>query len=246
MSQRRDAAARVSLQRCAAANFGARSPRVQRVAHSLDKALRALDAAQQLTSLDRLRETEASRAADAVVARPQPQRSSLSRARCARIFKVAHDAVRVSSLCCAGLQFLGAFTFFSVLALIRLEFDADSSPFGGAFQGRRLRSSFASSSSSSLVESSQLDSFAGASVECPALDYSIVFAALCSELGGVLVARHLVDSLGRRLALGACFAVAAAGALVLATPEYIPQLESFSTSALTAALMYASPALLQI
>ena len=47
--------------------------------------------------------------------------------------------------------------------------------------------------------------------------------------------RHLVDKLGRRLTLAACFALAAAGVLALAAPEYVNSIQALSRDALVLA-----------
>ena len=153
---------------------------------------------------------------------PRPTRSFSAAA-----LRTLKMACGVGSLCACGLNFLLAFGFFSVLSLVRLEFDvegrADASAFF-ALHRRRLGDDFE-------VE------------PCASLDYAIVACALASEVGGALLARHLVDALGRRLTLAACFATAAGGVLCLAAPEYVGSIDPFSRSSLVFAMMTARGAL---
>lgn len=117
----------------------------------------------------------------------------------ANAIAAVHGACRAASVCAWGLAFLVAFGGSSVVSLIRLEFDANDDVRAAAFQ-RRLQNSAA----------------------CPSLDYTVVVAALVSEFGGVGLALHMVDRIGRRPALAGLCAAGAAGVLALAAPEYFP------------------------
>ena len=89
------------------------------------------------------------------------------------------------------MQFLLGFGYFSVVALIELEFEA-----------RAARGSVYTSD------------------EC-AFSYATLFGALGAELALLCACRALLDHLGRRLTLGALFLVAAVTALVMALPQYV-------------------------
>jgi len=156
---------------------------------------------------------------DAAARAPRPADAAPRAAAC----RVARSAASVASLCACGLEFLLAFGFFSVLSLVRLEFDADGRAAASAFYAAPRR----------------LD----AAEPCAAVDYGIVASALLSEVLGALAARHLVDRLGRRLTLAACFALAALGVLALAAPEYVASLDPLSRDALVVAMMTSRGAL---
>ncbi|KAJ8611267.1 hypothetical protein CTAYLR_004177 [Chrysophaeum taylorii] len=137
------------------------------------------------------------------------------------VLRSLRAAVRAPSVCAWGLAFLVAFGSLSVVSLVRLEFDGNDDARSAAFR-RRLDDT------------------------CPSLDYSIVGAALLSELVAVAIAAHLVDAVGRRPTLAGLCAAAAAGVLVLAAPEYFPdtfQQAPPSRSTLVAAMMTARGAL---
>mmetsp|Transcript_19089 Transcript_19089/g.28871 ORF Transcript_19089/g.28871 Transcript_19089/m.28871 type:complete len:314 (-) Transcript_19089:195-1136(-) len=59
-------------------------------------------------------------------------------------------------------------------------------------------------------------------VACPELDASLVWRALLAQALAILIARHLVDTIGRRPTIAALCAVAAAGVLCVAGPSYFP------------------------
>ena len=98
-----------------------------------------------------------------------------------------------------------------VTALLRLEFDAP----GRSVAAERRR----------LTEAA-----------CAGVDYRLVSASLGFELLFVLIARHLVDLVGRRPTVAGLAAAAGAGALALATPEYVPSWDAAPEAALVAAL----------
>lgn len=135
--------------------------------------------------------------------------------------RAVRSSCRAAAVCGWGLAFLVAFGYQSVVSLVRLELDANQDAKSSAFRRR-------------------LDT-AG---DCPGLDYSIVWSALASQALGIGLAVNAVDAVGRRPTLAALCAVAAAGLLVLAGPEYFPDLlDPPSRSALVAAMMTARAAL---
>ena len=95
-----------------------------------------------------------------------------------------------TTVCVHTMQFLLGFGYFSIVALIELEFEDEG------------RSSVYMSDACSFV-------------------YSVLAVSILTEIGALLAMRRVLDHLGRRLALGALFLVAAAAALVMALPQYV-------------------------
>ena len=106
-------------------------------------------------------------------------------------------------MCTMGFMFLVAFGLYGITSLIRLEFASDGRNAAAPFR-RRLSLSYSDSE------------------PCPSLDYGIAFTGLAFDLIFVLIARHVVDVMGRHPCLAGLAAFAGGGLLFLCIPEYFP------------------------
>ena len=107
------------------------------------------------------------------------------------------------NLCTTGFMFLVAFGLYGITSLIRLEFASDGRNAAAPFR-RRLSLSYADSE------------------PCPAIDYGLAFSGLAFDVLFVLIARHVVDVMGRHPCLAGLAAFAGGGLLFLCIPEYFP------------------------
>ena len=107
------------------------------------------------------------------------------------------------NLCTMGFMFLVAFGLYGITSLIRLEFASDGRNAAAPFR-RRLSLSYSDSE------------------PCPSLDYGIAFVGLAFDVLFVLIARHVVDVMGRHPCLAGLAAFAGGGLLFLCIPEYFP------------------------
>mmetsp|Transcript_10334 Transcript_10334/g.27360 ORF Transcript_10334/g.27360 Transcript_10334/m.27360 type:complete len:424 (-) Transcript_10334:19-1290(-) len=107
------------------------------------------------------------------------------------------------NLCVVGFVFLVAFGLYGITSLIRLEFASDGRNAAAPFR-RRLSLSYADSE------------------PCPAIDYGLAFSGLAFDVLFVLIARHVVDVMGRHPCLAGLAAFAGGGLLFLCIPEYFP------------------------
>ena len=100
-------------------------------------------------------------------------------------------------------MFLVAFGLYGITSLIRLEFASDGRNAAAPFR-RRLSLSYSDSE------------------PCPAIDYGLAFSGLAFDVLFVLIARHVVDVMGRHPCLAGLAAFAGGGLLFLCIPEYFP------------------------
>ena len=107
------------------------------------------------------------------------------------------------NLCTMGFMFLVAFGLYGIMSLIRLEFASDGRNAAAPFR-RRLSLSYSDSE------------------PCPAIDYGLAFSGLAFDVLFVLIARHVVDVMGRHPCLAGLAAFAGGGLLFLCIPEYFP------------------------
>jgi len=247
LSKRRDAAARRVVEAAASANFGSHHA-VTHAMLAFDAALDALDEALVggagpagraettcVASETRRVASETSRAALAALAAaalPQMRNS-------ARLRRILREVSSAAMSCLASVAFLHGFASFAVLQLIRLEFDADGRADASAFATLRqsLQQSLPHGRLLRPLGSARWAPSLAAGESCAALDYTLVSLAVISQVAGTWVSRHLIDIIGRRLTLSSLFAVAAAGVLCLATPEYVSQVEALTRTSLLCALM---------
>ena len=106
-------------------------------------------------------------------------------------------------MCTMGFMFLVAFGLYGITSLIRLEFASDGRNAAAPFR-RRLSLSYSDSE------------------PCPAIDYGLAFSGLAFDVLFALIARHVVDVMGRHPCLAGLAAFAGGGLLFLCIPEYFP------------------------